>query len=56
MRVIIKGVMFQLQNLVDGKGEEIDVFIQKMRNAKTTIRFFKKAFIKNWYTTQRPNY
>ena len=43
MRVKIKGSVFWLWRLVDGYGEEIDVLLQKRRNAKSAIRFLKRS-------------
>ncbi len=43
MRVKIKGEIFWLWRLIDGKGEEIEVLLQKRRNAQSAIRFLKKA-------------
>ena len=43
MRVKIKGTIFWLWRLVDADGEEIDVLLQKRRNAKSAIRFLKKS-------------
>jgi putative transposase len=43
MRIKIKGEIFWLWRLVDSDGEEIDVLLQKRRNAKAAIRFLKKA-------------
>lgn len=43
MRVKIKGAIFWLWRLVDVDGEEIDVLLQKRRNAKSAIRFFKRS-------------
>ncbi|MDC0344926.1 IS6 family transposase [Alphaproteobacteria bacterium] len=43
MRVKIKGEVFWLWRLVDSYGEEIEILLQKRRNAKAAIRFLKKA-------------
>ena len=43
MRVKIKGCVFWLWRLVDTDGEEIDVLLQKRRNAKSAIRFLKRS-------------
>ncbi|MBL0941721.1 MAG: IS6 family transposase [Alphaproteobacteria bacterium] len=43
MRVKIKGEIFWLWRLIDGEGEEIEVLLQKRRNAQSAIRFLKKA-------------
>ena len=43
MRVKIEGAIFWLWRLVDADGEEIDVLLQKKRNAKSAIRFLKRA-------------
>lgn len=42
MRVKIKGEVFWLWRLVDSGGEEIEIPLQKRRNAKAAIRFLKK--------------
>ncbi|WP_280956266.1 DDE-type integrase/transposase/recombinase [Candidatus Odyssella thessalonicensis] len=43
MRVVIKGEIFWLWRLIDSQGEEIEILLQKRRNAKSAIRFLKKA-------------
>ena len=43
MRVVIRGEVFWLWRLIDSGGEEIEVLLQKRRNAKSAIRFLKKA-------------
>ncbi len=44
MRIKIKGEIFWLWRLIDSNGEEIEVLLQKRRNAKAAIRFLKRAF------------
>ncbi|KAB2835565.1 MAG: DDE-type integrase/transposase/recombinase, partial [Caedimonadaceae bacterium] len=39
----IKEEIFWLWRLVDSQGEEIEILLQKRRNAKAVIRFLKKA-------------
>ena len=41
--VKIKGEVFWLWRLIDSAGEEIEILLQKRRNAKSAIRFLKKA-------------
>lgn len=43
VRLKIKGEIFWLWRLVDSEGEEIEILLQKRRNAKAAIRFLKKA-------------
>lgn len=43
MRVKIKGEVFWLWRLVDSDGEEIEVLLQRRRDANSAIRFLKKA-------------
>ncbi len=43
VRVKIKGEVFWLWRLVDSTGEEIEILLQRRRNAKSAIRFLKKA-------------
>jgi len=43
LRLKIKGEIFWLWRLVDSEGEEIEILLQKRRNAKAAIRFLKKA-------------
>lgn len=43
MRVKIKGEIFWLWRLIDGEGEEIEILLQKRRNAISAIRFLKKT-------------
>jgi len=43
VRMVIKGEIFWLWKLVDSLGEEIEILLQKRRNAKVAIRFLKKA-------------
>ncbi|RYE13378.1 MAG: IS6 family transposase [Sphingobacteriaceae bacterium] len=43
MRVKIKGEVYWLWRLIDGDGEEIEVLLQRRRNAKAAVRFLKKA-------------
>lgn len=43
MRIKIKGEVFCLWRLVDAQGEEIEVLLQRRRDAKSAIRFLKKA-------------
>lgn len=43
MRVKIKEEVFWLWRLVESEGEEIEVLLQKRRDAKSVIRFLKKA-------------
>lgn len=42
MRVKIKGEVFWLWRAVDRGGNELDVLLQKRRNAKAALRFFKR--------------
>lgn len=46
MRVKVNGEVFWLWRLVDADGEEIEVLLQKRRNAKCAIRFLKKALLR----------
>ena len=41
VRVTIKGEVFWLWRLIDSLGEEIEVLLQKRRNARAAIRFLK---------------
>lgn len=43
MRIKIKEEIFWLWRLIDGEGEEIEVLLQKRRNAPSALRFLKKA-------------
>jgi putative transposase len=43
VRVKIKGEVFWLWRLVNEQGEDIEILLQKRRNAKSAIRFLKKA-------------
>ncbi|MBW8309949.1 MAG: IS6 family transposase [Candidatus Paracaedibacteraceae bacterium] len=43
MRVKVKGEVFWLWRLVDSQGEEIKILLQRRRDAKSAIRFLKKA-------------
>lgn len=43
VRLKIKGEIFWVWRLVDSEGEEIEILLQKRRNAKAAIRFLKKA-------------
>lgn len=43
VRLKIKGEIFWLWRLVDSEGEEIEILLQKRRNAKSAIRFLKRA-------------
>ncbi len=43
MRLKIKGEIFWLWRLIDSDGEEIEILLQKRRNAKAAIRFLKLA-------------
>ena len=43
MRVKIKGEIFWLWRLVDEDGDEIEILLQKRRDAKSAIRLLKKA-------------
>lgn len=43
MRVKVNGEAFLLWRLVDSEVEEIEVLLQKRRNAQCAIRFLKKA-------------
>jgi putative transposase len=43
MRVKIKGEIFWLWRLVDSEGDEIEILLQKRRNAKAAMRFLKKT-------------
>ena len=43
MRIKIKGEIFWLWRLVDNDGEEIEILLQRRRNAKAAIRFLKRA-------------
>ena len=43
MRVTIKGEVFWLWRLIDSQGEEIDILLQKRRNAKAALRFLRGA-------------
>ncbi|MGV8949283.1 MAG: IS6 family transposase [Candidatus Paracaedibacter sp.] len=44
MRIKIKGEIFWLWRLIDSEGEEIEILLQKRRNAKAAMRFLKRAF------------
>ena len=46
VRVKIKGDIFWLWRLIDSEGKEIDVLLQKRRNAKSAIRFLKRSLKK----------
>ena len=50
MRVKVNGEAFWLWRLVDSEGEELEVLLQKRRNAKGAIRFLKKALKRFWKT------
>ena len=43
VRLKINGDVFWLWRLVDSLGEEIEILLQKRRNAKAAVRFLKKA-------------
>lgn len=43
VRLVIKGEVYWLWRLIDSNGEEIEILLQKRRNAKAAIRFLKKA-------------
>lgn len=43
VRLKIKGEIFWLWRLIDSDGEEIEILLQKRRNAKAAIRFLKRA-------------
>ena len=43
VRVVIKGQVFWLWRLIDADGQEIEILLQKHRNAKAAKRFLKKA-------------
>ncbi|AIK97199.1 IS6 family transposase [Candidatus Odyssella acanthamoebae] len=43
MRIKIKGEIFWLWRLIDSDAEEIEILLQKRRNAKAAIRFLKLA-------------
>lgn len=43
MRIVIKGEIFWLWRLIDSQGEEIEILLQKRRNAQSAIRFLKRA-------------
>ena len=43
VRLKIKGEVFWLWRLVDSEGEEIEILLQRRRNAKAATRFLKKA-------------
>jgi len=43
VRIVIKGEIFWLWRLIDSNGEEIEILLQKRRNAKAAVRFLKKA-------------
>ncbi len=43
VHLTIKGEVFWLWRLVDAEGQEIEILLQKRRNAKAAIRFLKKA-------------
>ncbi|WP_051908760.1 IS6 family transposase [Candidatus Odyssella acanthamoebae] len=46
VRVKIKGDVFWLWRLIDSEEEEIDVLLQRRKNAKSAIRFLKRALKK----------
>ena len=50
LRLKIKGDIFWLWRLVDSEGEEIEILLQRRRNAKAAIRFLKKALHQVGYT------
>ena len=56
MRVLIKGEVFWLWQLIDGEGEEIEVLLQKRCNAKAAIRFLRKALKRTGIAAQGPHY
>jgi len=43
VRIKMKGIGYWLWRLVDTEGEEIEILVQKKRNAKAAVRFLKKA-------------
>jgi putative transposase len=43
LRLKIKGEIFWLWRLIDSDGEEIEIFLQRRRNAKAAIRFLERA-------------
>lgn len=43
MRVTIKGEVFWLWRLIDSQGEEINILLQRRRNAKAALRFLRGA-------------
>ena len=46
VRVVIKGEGYGVWRAVDRDGDEIDILLQKRRNAKAAMRFFKKLLLK----------
>jgi len=50
MRVKIKGEIYWLWRLIDSEGEEIEILLQKRRNAKAAIRFLKLALKRVGYS------
>ncbi|WPY01814.1 IS6 family transposase domain protein (plasmid) [Candidatus Trichorickettsia mobilis] len=43
VRVVIKGQVFWLWRLIDADGQEIEILLQKHRNANSATRFLKKT-------------
>lgn len=43
MRIKIKAEIFWVWRLIDSEGEEIEILLQKRRNAKAVIRFLKRV-------------
>ena len=59
VRLKIKGEVFWLWRLVDSEGEEIEILLQRRRNAKAAIRFLKKALpthVNRCDRTQNPHF
>jgi putative transposase len=46
VRVVINGEVYWLWRAVDRDGDEIDILLQKRRNAKAAMRFFKRLLLK----------
>ncbi|KIE04874.1 Integrase catalytic region [Candidatus Jidaibacter acanthamoeba] len=42
MRVVIRREVFWLWRAIDNQGQELDILLQKRRNTKAALRFFKK--------------
>jgi len=43
VRIKINGIGYWLWRLVDSEGEDIEILVQKKRNARAAVRFLKKA-------------